>query len=171
MAGPPPLASLSELIATTPGGIEENELERARIVLRQASSLVRDACRRPTGWFDVDTDPLREGAAWVENDPELPLDVIGVPERIWAITLQVAKREMLHGEGHQAETRSLGDYSRTVAHDTSGGGGKDGVWLTAAERADVEQYAPENTAGAGVINLGLSTAYRRAMRPSYGGYC
>jgi hypothetical protein len=167
VAPPPPLASLGELSDAVPGGIPPAEEARARQSLRQASSAVRDAAGQAQGWLTVSDDPARDGAAALDWELDPDDDPPGVPERIWTITIQVAKRDFIHGTGYASETRMLGDWSRTISNDQSMGG-KDGIWLTKQERADAEQHRPAEAGQADVINLGLSPAYRRALRPEYG---
>ena len=110
----PPLAQLDALNARTPGGIDDDDNERASAALSDASALVRATAKH----------------TWVDADEAL----IAVPDVVVSITLAVALRAFVNPADGVTQEVVASDY--TAAYSSGG------LYLTNLERQTLQQLRP-----------------------------
>lgn len=110
----PAFASVADLAARTPGGIPDDDEERAQAVLDDASSKIR----------------AEAGESWVtDGELDFPDDPDWAEDAIIRITLAVARRALSNPDG--VESTTLGPFSETTSNASPD------VYLTAAEKRDI----------------------------------
>lgn len=128
----PTFATLEELDARIPGGIDQSDMDRALAALDDVSDLIR----------------AEAGKDWVDDQGELVDDVPGVL-RVIAIT--AARRELANPDGVISE--SIDGFSHRLANASTGvyltpveakrvrrASGRSGVWSLGTTRGLVETH-------------------------------
>ena len=110
----PPLASVLDFAARTPGGVAVSDEERVEALLLDASSLAR----------------VEAGKTWVNDEGQLE----DVPDVVAVVVIAAARRAFANPDGKKSET--VEDY--TYVREAGAGGG---VYLTEAEKALVRRAA------------------------------
>ena len=125
----PSLATVDELAARLPDGIDSADEDRAQLLLDDVSALAR---------AEVETD-------WVDDANALS----GVPAVVVTVVLAAARRAWLNPSGFVSET--IGSYTYRLADGAAGSG----VFLTDEEKRLIRRAA--GTVDAGVSSVELNS--------------